>query len=78
MRENCFLTKETASKHERLVKEAFRLFHSEGQATAGERRQVRVRVSNRSENKRLRFHGLRAQVKIQLSCYEMSLEYVED
>ena len=57
MREKCYLAKETAGKHERIVKEAFRLIHSGGQATAGERRQVRVRVSHRSENKRLRFHG---------------------
>ena len=33
------------------------------QAAAGERRQVRVRVPYEREGKRLRFHGLRAQVK---------------
>ena len=33
------------------------------QATAGERRQVRVRVPHGSEVKGLRFHGLQTQVK---------------
>ena len=35
----------------------------ERQATAGERRQVRVRMPHGSEDKRLRLHRLRAQVK---------------
>jgi hypothetical protein len=92
MREKCYLARETAAKHERIVKEVSRLFrqqgfrsvrcvharHFEGQATAGERRQLRVRVSHRSQDKRLRFQGRPAQMKIQLSCYEIRLEYVED
>ena len=42
--------------------------HLGWQAAAGERRQVRIRVPHDGEDKRLRFHGLRAQVKRDEQC----------